>query len=121
MVVGNGTTNVMVTVARNGFEGDINLSLEGFSTGFEAKTNEPPNINKNLDFKAVTLKGKETQGVINLKTSGKTDRAMRTLVVKAEATVNGVPYVQYSPLFPLTVKEPPPAPSKPEPAKEKKP
>jgi hypothetical protein len=123
VVVGNGTTNVMVTVARNGFEGDINLSLEGFSSGLDPKTNEPPNITKNLDFKPATLKGKETQGVINVKTSGKTDRAMRTLVVKAEATVSGVAYVQYSPLFPLTVKEPPPKPepAKPDPAKPPKP
>jgi hypothetical protein len=116
VVVGNGTTNVMVTVARNGFEGDINLSLEGFSSGLDPKTNEPPNINKNLDFKPVTIKGKDTQGVINLKTSGKTDHATRTLVVKAEAMVNGVGYVEYSPLFPLTVKDAPPAPPKPAPA-----
>jgi hypothetical protein len=113
-VVGNGTTNVMVTIARNGFEGDIALSLEGFSSGIDAKTNEPPNINKNLDFKPVTIKGKDTQGVINLKTSGKTDHATRTLVVKADATVNGIPYTQYSALFPLTVKDAPPPPPKPE-------
>ncbi len=114
LVVGNGTTNVMVTIARNGFEGDISLSLEGFSSGIDAKTNEPPNINKNLDFKPVVLKGKDTQGVINLKTSGKTDHATRTLVVKADATVNGIPWTQYSALFPLTVKDAPPPPPKPE-------
>jgi hypothetical protein len=94
VVVGNGTTNVMVTVARNGFDGDINLSLEGFSSGIDAKTNEPPPINKNLDFKPATIKAGQTQGVINLKTSGKTDHATRTLVVKAEGNVNGVPYTR---------------------------
>jgi hypothetical protein len=112
VVVGNAATNVMVTVARNGFDGDINLSLEGFSSGIDAKTNEPPPINKNLDFKAATIKAGQTQGVINIKTSGKTDHATRTLVVKAEGNVNGVAYVEYSALFPMTVKDAPPAPAK---------
>jgi len=90
LVVGNGTTNVMVTVARNGFDGDINLSLEGYSSGIDAKTNEPAGHSyKNIDFKPATIKAGQTQGVINLKTSGKTDHATRTLVVKAEGTVNG--------------------------------
>jgi hypothetical protein len=114
LVVGNSTTNVMVTVARNGFDGDINLSLEGFSSGIDAKTNEPPPINKNLDFKPVTIKAGQTQGVINIKTSGKTDHATRTLVVKAEGNVNGVPYTEYSAIFPMTVKDAPPPPPKPE-------
>jgi hypothetical protein len=120
VVVGNNTTNVMVTVARNGFDGDINLSLEGFSSGIDAKTNEPPLISKNLDFKPVTIKAGQTQGVINIKTSGKTDHATRTLVVKAEGTVNGVPYAEYSALFPMTVKDAPPPPPKPEVKKEEK-
>jgi hypothetical protein len=118
VVVGNASTNVMVTVARNGFDGDINLSLEGFSSGIDAKTNEPPPINKNLDFKPATIKAGQTQGVINIKTSGKTDHATRTLVVKAEGTVNGVAYTEYSVLFPMTVKDAPPAPPKAEVKKE---
>lgn len=115
VLVGNTETSVLVKVQRNGYEGDINLTLEGFTSGFDSKpgqpSNEPP-ISKNLDVKPVTLKGNASEAVLMLKSSGKTDRATRTVVVKAEAAVNGAPYVQYSELFPVTVKDAPKAPEK---------
>ena len=123
VVTGNAETNLLVSVQRNGYEGDISLSLEGFTAGIESKasptnpalkTDEPPGIAKNLDSAAVVLKGKQTEAVIPIRTSSKTDRATRTVVVKAEAMVNGAPYTQYSELAPLTVKDPP---KQPEPAK----
>jgi YHS domain-containing protein len=116
VITGNADTNLLVSVQRNGYEGDITLSLEGFSAGIESKANpanpalkidDMPPLAKNLDASPVVLKGKQTDAVLPIKTSSKTDRATRTVVVRAEATVNGTPYVQYSDLIPLTVKDPP--------------
>jgi hypothetical protein len=75
-------------------------------------TRPPQKIDFVLWGWAVIYKAGHSQGVINIKTSGKTDHATRTLVVKAEGNVNGVAYVEYSALFPMTVKDAPPAPAK---------
>jgi hypothetical protein len=121
VAVGNTTTKLLVTVDRNGFDGDVKLTVEGYAAGLDPQTNEPFGIDKNLDIKPITLKAKETQGVIEIKTSAKTEKGRRTIVVKAEGTVNGEAYAEYSQLIPMTVKEAPPvppAPPKKEPAKE---
>jgi hypothetical protein len=76
-----------------------------------AKPNEPPAISKDLDVKPAILKADQTRGVIELKTSGKTERGMHTIVVRADATIGGIPYTAYSELVPMTVKEPPQTPA----------
>lgn len=116
VVVGNGQTSLFVQVERNGFEGEIALSAEGFTTGVEPRTQDAPPIKNALDIAPVKLKGHQTEAVLTLKTSGKTEHATRMLVIRADATVNGQPYTQYSELFPLTVKDAP-APPKPPAAK----
>ncbi len=96
------TAPLVVVVQRNGFEGDITLNVEGFSTGIE--NGGPAPIAKNVEIKPVTLKGKETRAVLTLKPTDKAEKGTRSIIVKLDATANGQPYTQYSQTFPLTVK-----------------
>ncbi|MFI5379642.1 MAG: PPC domain-containing protein [Tepidisphaerales bacterium] len=109
-IVGNSVANLIVNVDRHGYEGDITLNLEGYSSGFEPNEGTPANINKNLDVKPLVLHGKETLGFIEIGSSPRTERATRTVVVRADASIAGQPYTQYSNLITMTVKDPPPPP-----------
>ncbi len=83
---------------RNGFKGDIKLTVEGFSAGREPAT-------KSFDFQAVTLKGNETTGVMNLRTRLDSEIGTRAAVIRAEANVDGAIVSEFSTPFALATKE----------------
>jgi hypothetical protein len=83
---------------RHGYVGDIKLTVEGFSAGREPAT-------RSFDFQAVTLKGKESSGIINLRTKLDSEIGTRAAVVRAEANVDGSTVVEYSTPFGLATKE----------------
>jgi hypothetical protein len=94
-----------VAIARDaGFEGDVVLTLEGFSGGIDETTKQPATFAKNFDFQPVTLKAKESRTTLALRPRNPIEKGTRDAIVRAEATVNGAKYVVYSQTFPLTVK-----------------
>jgi hypothetical protein len=83
---------------RNGFTGEIKVSLEGFSAGREPAT-------KSFDYQPITIKGAETRGSVALKAKLDSEIGARMMVLRGDATVNGQPVTQYSPPFPVQTSE----------------
>ena len=83
---------------RNGFSGDIKVSLEGFSSGADPLT-------KSLDVQPVTLKEKSQRADFTVKAKLDSETGTRVVYLKAEATVDGQPVVQYGGGIPVTVTE----------------
>src|SRR5439155_705531 len=73
---------------RDGFAGEIKLSVEGFSSGKDPLT-------KSFELKEPTLKANETLGSISLKSKVDSEVGTRTIIVKGEAVVDGQPSIQY--------------------------
>ena len=108
MVVNQGTT-LAVSVKRMGsFAGPVTLTVEGFTTGLNGQTQEPNPIANNVEVKALTLQDGQSFGAISVKAKPNSEKGTRAVVIRADATVDGHQYTQYSPLIPMTVKEPPP-------------
>jgi hypothetical protein len=81
---------------RDGFSGDVKISLEGFSAGRDPVT-------KSFDYQPVTLKGKERRGVLKVKGRLDSEIGTRMMVFKAE----GGGSVQYSAPFPVATSQVP--------------
>lgn len=83
---------------RNGFNGEIKVSLEGFSAGREPAT-------KSFDFQTITIKGNESRGAISAKAKLDSEIGARMVVLRGDATVNGQAVTQYSAPFPVATSE----------------
>jgi hypothetical protein len=83
---------------RDGFSGEIKVSLEGFSAGREPAT-------KSFDFQPVTIKANESSGVISAKAKLDSEVGARMVVLRGDATINGQAVTQYSAPFPVATSE----------------
>ena len=93
---------IPVIVSRQGgFTGDVTVTLEGFSSGREGDGPRP--IERNLNFKPLTVAGSATFGTLGFQVDGGSQTGTRWSSCKAEAKVGNDTVVQYSPAFPLTV------------------
>jgi hypothetical protein len=93
----SGTLDVVVH-RREGFNGEIKLLPEGFSSGREPLT-------RNVAVDPVTLKPGETQATFKMRARIDSETGRRPIYVRGEAKANGETVVQYSPSLPLTVHE----------------
>jgi hypothetical protein len=95
----NQSTKVIAEVDRqNGFNGNVKISVEGYSAA-----NEP--ITKSLELKQVTLKTNETRAEISLTAKIDSETGTRPIFIRAEAKVDGQPVVEYSRPMSLRVAE----------------
>lgn len=85
---------------RNGFNGEVKVSLEGFSAGREPAT-------KSFDFQPITIKGSDSRGTISAKAKTDSEIGARMMVLRGDATVNGQRVTQYSAPFPVATTEMP--------------
>jgi hypothetical protein len=83
---------------RDGFNGDVKVSLEGFSAGREPAT-------RSFDYQPVTIKANESRGSISMKAKLDSEIGARMMVLRGDATVNGQPVTQYSAPFPVQTSE----------------
>jgi hypothetical protein len=81
-----------------GYREDIQLSLEGFSTGREA-------ITRSVDTGPVTLRGYDTRATFNLRARLDAELGTRPIWVRAEGRAGGEPVVLVSRALPLTIRE----------------
>jgi hypothetical protein len=93
---------IPVLVSRqNGFAGDVNVTLQGFSSGREG--NGPRPIERSLKLTPLTVGGMGTFGTLGFQVDGQSETGTRVVVLRAEAKVGNDTVVTYSPAFPLTV------------------
>jgi hypothetical protein len=85
----SGNIDVLVD-RRNGFNGEIKVTAEGFSAGRDP-------ITKSFDLQPLTIKAGETRGPLPLKTKIDSEIGIRHVVLRAES--DGL--VEYSSLIPL--------------------
>jgi len=88
---------------REGFTGDVTISLEGFTAGRDDKTKLPKATTESLDLKPVTLKGGQDSAVLSFKPKANCELGTRTILIRADAKVGAYAVVQYSRPIPLTV------------------
>jgi hypothetical protein len=93
---------IPVIVSRQaGFTGDVTVTLEGYTSGREGDGPRP--IERNLNFKPLTVAGSATFGTLGFQVDGGSQTGTKMAVLKAEAKVGNDTVVQYSPAFPMTV------------------
>jgi hypothetical protein len=95
----NESMNIEALVERrDGFEGEVKVTLEGFSAGRDPAT-------RSFDFQPITIKGNESRGNISAKAKLDSEIGARMMVLRGDATVNGQPVTQYSAPFPVATSE----------------
>ncbi len=93
----NESTSVMAEVERrNGFSGDIKVSLEGFSAG-----NEPITRSFNVEPGEIVLKGNDTRAQFKLTAKLDSETGSRPIFVRTESAGN----IQYSRSMPIRIGE----------------
>jgi hypothetical protein len=101
----NMPVTVDITITRNpGFEGEITITPDGFSSGLDEKSKEPAPFGKNFEFQPMTLKPNQTHATMTFRPRPTVEKGTRDAILRAEANVNGAKYVVYSAPFPITVK-----------------
>ena len=95
-----GAVPVLVS-RRNGFTGDVNVTLQGFTSGREG--NGPRPIERSLRVTPLTVPGLGTFGTLGFQVDGGSETGTRMVVLRAEAKVGNDTVVTYSPAFPVTV------------------
>ena len=88
-----GTIGVLVE-RRDGFNGQIQITPEGFSKGRDP-------ITRSFEFQPLTLKAGETRGEISLKAKTDSEVAVGHIVLRGEANVNGSAVSVFSALVPV--------------------
>jgi hypothetical protein len=83
---------------RDGYAGEVQLALEGFSAGRDP-------ISRSVETGPVTLKGYDTQGTLNLKARLDAELGTRPVWIRGEAKVNGQAVSVASRPLPLTIRE----------------
>jgi hypothetical protein len=102
----NRTSSIPVPVQRaGGFRGDIQITLEGFSSGRDPATGMPTAVARDFALTPLTIAPDSAFGKLTYKVNGNSEIGTRLVVLKAEAQVGDETVVQYSPAFPLTVNE----------------
>jgi hypothetical protein len=85
-----------LVVRQSGFTSEIQVSLEGFSTGREA-------LARNFDVESVTVKAGESRARLSPKAKSDSETGTRSIVFKGESKIDGQSFIQYSRAIPLTV------------------
>ena len=95
----NQSATVVANVERrNGFDGEIKLSVDGFSAPSEVAT-------KSIDVPPVTLKTNATRAEFRLTAKLEGEAGTRPIFVRAESSVNGGNVEQFSRFMPFTISE----------------
>lgn len=95
----NQSTKVLAEVQRkDGYKGDVKVSVEGYSAGNEA-------ITRSLEVGQDTAKGTDTRAEISMKAKLDSETGARPVYARAEATVDGLPVVEYSRAMPFRIGE----------------
>jgi hypothetical protein len=93
------SVNLEALVERSeGFDGEVKVSMEGFSAGREPAT-------KSFDYQPITIKGNESRGNISAKAKLDSEIGARMVVLRGDATVNGQPVTEYGAPFPVATTE----------------
>ena len=79
---------------RDGFEGEIKITPEGFSAGRDP-------ISKSFEFQPLTIKPNEQRGALTLKGKLDSEIGVRHMVLRGEAQLNGHTTSAFSSLIPL--------------------
>lgn len=95
-----GSVPVLV-IRHNGFAGDVNVTLVGFTSGREGTGPRP--IERSLRLTPLTIGGTATFGTLGFQVDGGAEVGTRMAVLRAEAKVGDHSVVTYSPAFPMTV------------------
>lgn len=99
----NETATVAFEIRRAaGFTGDITVTALGFATGRDPQGN-PNAIAKDIEVKPIVLKGDQSIGTLSLKAKDKAQVGTRTIVLQAQAVVDGDSITQISETIPVTV------------------
>ena len=95
----NQSSKLLAKLTRHdGFAGDVKVSVEGFSAGKDP-------ISRSAEVQSVTLKTNATDAEFKIKAKNDSEIGTRPIYLKAEATVDGQPAVEYSESIPLTITE----------------
>ena len=89
---------------RNGFTGDVRVTMEGFVSTRDPRTAAPAPITDALRFEPVTLDAGKAQGKLSVEADANV-KGPRDVVLRAEAKVGDETRVEYSLPFELTVRE----------------
>lgn len=87
------------------FDGPVTVTLEGYASGRDPATGLPAAATTQIDITPATLSASNSLGIVSLTPGEKAEPGTRNVVLRAEAKVGDTTWVQYSPAFPLTVKE----------------
>lgn len=87
---------------RDGFDGDVKVTLEGFASGRE-KNRIPRTFTRSFEAKPVTLPRGKSIAVIGFKARSNCEIGTRFVVVRMEGKVGGETVVEYSKPIPFTV------------------
>lgn len=90
---------VVFAQRKQGFNGEIKLTVEGFSNGRDN------GVGRSFDYNPVVIKPNELKGVLNLRAKLGCEIDSRPVLVRGESVVNGQPVVQYSSFVPVTTRE----------------
>lgn len=102
----NRTSSIPVPIQRSSdFRGDIQITLEGFTSGRDSSTGMPNALTRDFALTPLTISPDSAFGKLTYKVNGNSETGTRLVVLKAEAKVGDETIVQYSPAFPLTVSE----------------
>ena len=88
-----------------GFDAPVTVTLEGYASGRDPASGLPAPATNQLDFKPTTLSASNSLGIVSVTPKENAEVGTRNVVLRAEAKVGNTTWVQYSPAFPLTVKE----------------
>jgi len=91
---------VLIT-RRDGFKGDVSLTLEGFVSDPTAAS--PPSIAKQIKIQPMTLASGQEFGLLTLLPDRTADLATRMVVLKAQTKMGDETITEYSPAFGLTI------------------
>ena len=99
----NQTSTVAFEVKRApGFTGDIVVTALGYAAGRDAKGTANI-ISKDIIVTPLTLKGDQTIGTITLKAKDKSEMGTRTIVLEAQAKIDGDTVTQVSEAIPVSI------------------
>jgi hypothetical protein len=79
---------------RDGFNGEIKIAAEGFSSGREP-------ITRSFEFQPLVIKPNETRGTISLRAKPDSEILTRHVLLRAEAEIAGHPVTIFSPPIPV--------------------
>lgn len=92
-------------IRQTGFKGDVQLTLDGFSSGRDPATRLPTPVAKNLKMTPLTLSGDVSIGTLTFTPEGNCEVGARAVALSATTTVGAEPIAQQSAAFVLTVNE----------------